>query len=184
MDSKISNDPELHSLADIDEETLAGSIAVLDITPKDPEDVLARCNILLDELKRFADYCDQRKYLTEYRRKVEFSHFKGDIVKEIEQMQKVGFSESLVRLSLQPSDQNTESPSWSCSPAGHGFKFDILGSSLEYGETTEMYPAFAQTRFSYRHRVGCRGHLDKGLYNHRTTTSHGNGKEWMEPGRF
>ena len=99
MDSDISKDAE-HSVADTDEETLVESIAALDITPKDPEDVLARCNVLLDELKKFADYCDQRKYLTEYRRKVEFSHFKGDIVKEIEQMQKVIFFEILIRIEL------------------------------------------------------------------------------------
>ncbi|QDS77315.1 hypothetical protein FKW77_004687 [Venturia effusa] len=90
MDSKISEHADLHSVADTDEETLVEPIAALDITPKDPEDVLARCNVLLGELKKFADYCDSRKYLTEYRRKVEYSHFKGDIVKEIEQMQKVG----------------------------------------------------------------------------------------------
>ncbi|TID18762.1 hypothetical protein E6O75_ATG05883 [Venturia nashicola] len=76
-------------IADTDEETLVGSVATLDITPKDPEDVLARYNVLLGELKKFAEYCDQRKYLTEYRRKVEFSHFKADIVKEIEQMHKI-----------------------------------------------------------------------------------------------
>jgi hypothetical protein len=90
MDSAgVSKDTEEQSVASADNQTLQESVAALDITPKDPADVLARCNVLLDELKRFADYCDQRKYLTEYRRKVEFSHFKGDIVKEIEQMQKV-----------------------------------------------------------------------------------------------
>lgn len=99
MDSDISKDAE-HSVADTDEETLVESIAALDITPKDPEDVLARCNVLLDELKKFADYCDQRKYLTEYRRKVEFSHFKGDIVKEIEQMQKVDSFEISIKIML------------------------------------------------------------------------------------
>jgi hypothetical protein len=89
MDSGVSKDTEEQSAASTDNQTLEEFVAAFDITPKDPADVLARCNVLLDELKKFADYCDQRKYLTEYRRKVEFSHFKGDIVKEIEQMQKV-----------------------------------------------------------------------------------------------
>jgi len=89
MDSEVSIDTEQHSVASPDDQTLVESLDALSITPKDPEDVLARCNVLLEELKRFADYCDQRKHLTEYRHKVEFSHFKGDILKEIEQMQKV-----------------------------------------------------------------------------------------------
>ena len=91
MDSDISKSAvDQESVASTDDQTLVESIDALTITPKDPEDVLARCNVLLDELKKFADYCDQRKYLTEYRHKIEFSHFKGDITKEIEQMQKVG----------------------------------------------------------------------------------------------
>lgn len=85
----MSKKAEQESVASLSDQTLVMSIDALNITPKDPEDVLARCNVLLEELKKFADYCDHRKYLTEYRRKVEFSHFKGDIVKEIEQMQKV-----------------------------------------------------------------------------------------------
>lgn len=153
-------------VADTDEEDLVESITALDNTPKGPENVLVRCNVLLDELRKFADYCDQRKYLTEYRRKVEFSHFKGDIVKEIEQMHKVGVCKTLMKVSSQPSDQNSKPPSWSDTPAGHGFQFDILGSSLEYCETTEMYSAVTQARFSYRHHLGFWIDLDESVHHH------------------
>jgi len=61
MDSDLSRDTEEQSVASTDDQPPVESIDALDITPKDPEDVLARCNVLLDELEKFADYCDQKK---------------------------------------------------------------------------------------------------------------------------
>jgi hypothetical protein len=86
MDLKSS---KLESEYPTDDINLVASLDALTITPKDPEEVLVRCHVLLDELQKFADYCEGRKYLTEYRHKVEYSHFRSDITKEIEQMKKV-----------------------------------------------------------------------------------------------
>jgi hypothetical protein len=89
MCPETPKDIEQQSVSSTDDQTFVASINALSITPKDPEDVLARCNVLLDELQKFADYCETRKYLTEYRHKVEYSHFRGDIQQEVKQMNKV-----------------------------------------------------------------------------------------------
>jgi predicted component of type VI protein secretion system len=54
-----------------------------------PDDLLRRCHALLGELEIFADLCEKKKNHAEYRHKTEYSHFKGDVQKEVELMLKV-----------------------------------------------------------------------------------------------
>jgi hypothetical protein len=54
-----------------------------------PDGLLRRCHVLLDELEIFADLCEKKKNHAEYRYKVEYTHFKGDVKKEVELMHKV-----------------------------------------------------------------------------------------------
>jgi hypothetical protein len=59
-----------------------------------PDDLLRRCHVLLDELKIFADLCEKKKNHAEYRQRVEYAHFRGDVRKEVELMHKVCLSTS------------------------------------------------------------------------------------------
>jgi hypothetical protein len=54
-----------------------------------PDDLLRRCHVLLDELKIFVDLCERKRNHIEYRQKVEYAHFRGDVRKEVELMHKV-----------------------------------------------------------------------------------------------
>jgi hypothetical protein len=54
-----------------------------------PDDMLRRCHVLLDELEIFADLCEKKKNHAEYRHKIEYTHFRGDVKKEVELMHKV-----------------------------------------------------------------------------------------------
>jgi predicted aconitase len=56
-----------------------------------PDDLLRRCHALLEELKIFADLCERKKNHAEYRQRVEYAHFRGDVRKEVELMHKVRF---------------------------------------------------------------------------------------------
>jgi hypothetical protein len=60
--------------------------------PESADEVLARCQSLLNELQLFADYCDRKKYNGDYRQRPEYNHFRSDIEQEVKQMEKVHFS--------------------------------------------------------------------------------------------
>lgn len=65
------------------------STLILKGTPESPNEVLSRCQALLNELRIFADYCESKKYNGDYRQKPEYNHFRGDIESEVKQMEKL-----------------------------------------------------------------------------------------------
>lgn len=73
-------------------EELGAELANLNLgggAPKSPEEVLARCNALLAELKIFSDYLESQKYNGDYRQRPEYKHFRGDIEGEVKAMEKL-----------------------------------------------------------------------------------------------
>ena len=73
-------------------EDLGAHISTLTLqgTPQSPDEVLARCQHLLDELRIFSDYCAGKKYNGDYRQNPpEYKHFRSDIQNEVKQMEKL-----------------------------------------------------------------------------------------------
>lgn len=69
--------------------TTMENLSVVKGMPTTPDEVLHRCQVLLQELLVFANYCEVKKDRAEYRQKCEYKHFRGNLELEIKQMEKV-----------------------------------------------------------------------------------------------
>jgi hypothetical protein len=86
----------------VDTQALEKLVRSMNISVMTPDDILLRCHALLEELQKFAAYCEKKKHQTEYRQKVDYTHFRADIQHEIKQMEKVCFSTALAGLDPSP----------------------------------------------------------------------------------
>jgi hypothetical protein len=92
MEPPSKSNTSIDETSDVSTNALNQQVSSLTLqgTPQSPDEVLARCQHLLEELQIFADYCGGRNYNGDYRRNPpEYKHFRSDIQNEVKQMEKL-----------------------------------------------------------------------------------------------